>query len=213
MEHKVEKGQIESALRKSGLSIAGVDEVGRGCLAGPVVAACVALDYNALDQLDAKSKAMIRDSKTLSSTQRQAQIDLIQSLAFEYAIGEASAREIEDINILNATFLAMNRAVAKLKAQIDLLLVDGHLPIRNQSLPQKTVIKGDSLCYAIAAASILAKEYRDSFMRDQADTYPLYGFDQHVGYGTAKHLAAIKSSGICPLHRRNFAPIRDMIGH
>lgn len=208
---KILKGQFEEELTGRGIMPAGVDEVGRGCLAGPVVAACVAIDYAGLARLNTKARDKIRDSKTLSSKQRQETILLIEAISIESTIGEATVREIEEIGILNATFLAMNRAIASMRCSIGMLLVDGHLPIRNQKLPQKPVIKGDSLCYAIAAASIIAKEHRDRYMREQSDIYPEYGFANHVGYGTAAHLEAIKSAGICPMHRRNFAPIRDMI--
>lgn len=205
------KGQLEDELTLKGIIAAGVDEVGRGCLAGPVVAACVVLNYNELAKLSKKIKANIRDSKTLSAKQRGEQITLIQSISIDHSVGYAAVHEIEDVGILNATFLAMNRAVAQIRCSIGMLLVDGHMPIRNQSLPQKPIIKGDSLCYTIAAASILAKEHRDQYMREQSEIYPEYGFASHVGYGTAAHLAAIKTAGICPMHRRTFAPVREML--
>ena len=207
---RIVKGQLEEELTLRGILAAGVDEVGRGCLAGPVVAACVVLDYKALVKLDRKTRDKIRDSKTLSPKQRAEQIQFIHAVAIDHAIGEAAVSEIEEFGILNATFMAMNRAITKMKCSIGMLLVDGHIPIRNQTLPQKTIIKGDSLCYAIAAASILAKEYRDQHMREQSKIYPAYGFANHVGYGTAAHLDALKTVGICPLHRRNFSPIREM---
>lgn len=209
---RIVKGQLEEELTLRGILAAGVDEVGRGCLAGPVVAACVVLNYQALVKLNKKTREKIRDSKTLSPKQRSEQIQCIQAIAVDHAIGDASVSEIEEFGIVNATFMAMNRAITKMKCSIGMLLVDGHLPIRNQSLPQKAIIKGDSLCYAIAAASILAKEYRDQHMREQSELYPAYGFAHHVGYGTAAHLDALKTAGICPLHRRNFSPIREMVG-
>lgn len=202
------KGDMERALCAKGLSLVGVDEVGRGCIAGPVVAACVRLDYIKLWSLPETSLHLIRDSKTLSSLQRQSQLAVIHSLSTGIGIGEASAREIEDVGISQATFLAMNRAISQISGPIDLLLVDGNQKIKGQSYPQQTVVKGDRLCFAIAAASILAKEHRDDFMRSQSEVYPSYGFSNHVGYGTAHHLQAIQASGICPLHRRNFAPLR-----
>lgn len=206
------KGEIERDFISQDLLPAGVDEVGRGCLAGPVVAACVVLDYSRLWDLPESSKKLIRDSKTLSQPQRQSVIATIHSVSLSYAIGEASSVEIETHGIANATFLAMNRAIQQIQVPIQILLVDGNQAIRNQTIPQKTVVKGDSLCFTIAAASILAKEHRDQFMKEQAQLFPVYGFESHVGYGTAAHLAAIRSSGICHLHRKNFAPIREMLG-
>jgi len=206
-----QKGEIERLILSDNLLPAGVDEVGRGCIAGPVNTACVVLDYDKLFSLDIKTLGKIRDSKTLSSKQRGELVQLILSLCLDSGFGQASQREIEAVGILNATFLAMNRAVSSLKKiKPDILLVDGNQKIRDQSLPQKTVVKGDSLCFTIAAASILAKEQRDSYMRQKATELPHWGFERHVGYGTADHLSAIKTHGICDLHRRNFAPIRDL---
>lgn len=210
-QHAPEKGQIEQSYLSQGLLPAGVDEVGRGCLAGPVVAACVVLDYAKLDGLDSKAKLKIRDSKTLSANQRSSIVSLINEIALEHHIGVATAREIETVGILEATFLAMNRAIIQLsKTKPDILLVDGNQKIKGQHVRQQTVVKGDSLCYNIAAASIIAKEYRDEFMRAKALELPAWGFERHVGYGTAEHLAAINTHGICDLHRRTFAPIRDI---
>lgn len=212
MSSSPQKGEIERHWLQQGKYPAGVDEVGRGCLAGPVVAACVILDYDRLSSLDNPSRNKIRDSKTLSSKQRQDLLALIGELSIDQAIGIGSEREIETVGILNATFLAMNRAIASLKKRKpDILLVDGNQTIRNQQLLQQTIVKGDSLCYAIAAASIVAKEFRDELMQKQSTSHPHWGFDRHVGYGTAEHLSAIRVHGICELHRRNFAPIRDMI--
>jgi len=206
-----EKGQIEQSYLSQGLLPAGVDEVGRGCLAGPVVAACVVLDYAKLDGLDSKAKLKIRDSKTLSANQRSSIVSLINEIALENHIGVATAREIETVGILEATFLAMNRAISRLsKTRPEILLVDGNQKIKGQLVRQQTVVKGDSLCYNMAAASIIAKEYRDEFMRAKALELPAWGFERHVGYGTAEHLAAINTHGICDLHRRTFAPIRDI---
>lgn len=212
MKEHPEKGDIERSLIKEGFTLAGIDEVGRGCLAGPVVASCVALDYERLFCLEPVTLSKIRDSKTLSSKQRTEILSLIKTISFDVSLGIASVREIEDVGILSATFLAMNRAVESLgQIRPNLLLVDGNQRIKGQSIDQRTVVKGDSLCFAIAAASIIAKEYRDSFMRECSVDRPHWGFEKHVGYGTADHLAAIKFHGICDLHRKNFAPIRDMI--
>ena len=206
-----QKGVIENFWLSEGLVPAGVDEVGRGCLAGPVVTACVILNYDRLAALDETIKNKIRDSKTLSTKQRAEVLALIEEISVDHAIGVSSEREIEEIGILKATFCAMNRAVASLKRiKPDVLLVDGNQSIQGQKIKQQTIVKGDSSCFTIAAASIIAKEYRDEFMRKQAKVHPHWGFDRHVGYGTADHLTAIQSHGICELHRRNFAPIREM---
>jgi ribonuclease HII len=207
-----QKGVIEKLWLEQGLIPAGVDEVGRGCIAGPVVAACVILDYSKLESLDTRTKSKIRDSKTLSAKQRAELIDLIEEISLSSALGVASEREIEQIGILKATFIAMNRAIEALETvRPDILLVDGNQRIANQTIKQQTIVKGDSLCFAIAAASIIAKEHRDQFMHKQAAVHPHWGFDRHVGYGTSEHIAAINSHGICNLHRRNFAPIRDLV--
>jgi ribonuclease HII len=138
-------------------------------------------------------------------------ISIIKECSHSYAIGLASPREIEQINILQASFLAMRRAVEKVSHPFDLLLVDGNAPVSEYSGVQKTVVKGDNHCFAIAAASILAKEARDQYMTKAAEKYPEYGFDSHVGYGTAKHIDMIHELGICELHRRTFAPINKII--
>ena len=207
----IQKGAIERQWLDQGLVLAGIDEVGRGCLAGPVVAACVVLDYKKLAALDAKTRSKIRDSKTLSALQRFDLLSIIADVSLDYAVGTATARDIEEVGILNATFLAMNDAIAQiLKVTPDLLLVDGNQNIRGQIIKQQTIVKGDSLCFSIAAASIIAKEHRDHYMREQAAVHPHWGFERHAGYGTAQHIAAIHSHGICHLHRKNFAPIREM---
>ncbi len=205
------KGAIErSAIRAKKRPI-GVDEVGRGCLAGPVYASVVALDYDKVHSLDEKTQGLIRDSKALSHKQRQKILPVIHEVALEYGIGFSTAREIEQIGIVPATFLAMRRAYDALKDPYDLLLIDGNQKHPNMPMEQMTIVGGDALCFAIAAASILAKEARDAFMREAHESYPEYGFADHVGYSTKVHLEALKSHGITPLHRRNFAPIKDMV--
>ena len=207
----MQKGDIERKRLAEGLILAGVDEVGRGCLAGPVVTACVVLDYTKLAALDEKTRSKIRDSKTLSAKQRDELLGLIADISVDLAVGVATARDIEDVGILKATFLAMNRAIAGIsKIKPDLILVDGNQSIQGQIIKQQTIVKGDSLCFSIAAASIIAKEHRDQYMREQAAVHSHWGFERHVGYGTAQHIAAIHSHGICHLHRKNFAPIREM---
>ncbi|HET9238744.1 MAG TPA: ribonuclease HII [Oligoflexus sp.] len=201
------QGSIERSFIKQGLKILGVDEVGRGCIAGPVYAACVSLDYDALKDLDTKTRALIRDSKTLSSAQRQRILPVLHIVCRDWAVGVSTVTEIEEQGIVPATFQAMLRAFEAMKETHDLLLIDGKqlnpmLPIR-----QEAIIGGDGLCFAIAAASILAKEARDDFMRQAALNFPHYDFHENVGYGTKSHLTAMEARGITPLHRRNFAPV------
>ncbi len=205
------KGDIEKRAIKANRKPIGVDEVGRGCLAGPVYASVVALDYEKIESLDEKTKGLIRDSKALSHKQRQKILPVIHEVSLEYGVGFSTAREIEQLGIVPATFLAMRRAYDKLKSPYDLLLIDGNQKHPNMPMEQMTVVGGDALCFAIAAASILAKEARDEFMRAAHEQYPVFGFADHVGYLTKAHMEAIKSHGITPLHRRNFAPIKDMV--
>lgn len=216
------KGQLEQQLLERYEVIAGVDEVGRGCIAGPVYGGCVVLDYTKLATLSDSAKTLLRDSKTLSAKQRAEAISIIAEVSVAAEVGHASVREIEQLGIVPGTFLAMARAF---KAVYDpdvsgtIILVDGKqvlsanlLPrVSAQSLAQMSVVKGDSSCFAIAAASIIAKQARDGYMVKIADRYPGYGFDQHVGYGTKAHREALASQGYCELHRRNFAPIRQMV--
>jgi ribonuclease HII len=205
------KGQIEFEFFSQNKMIVGVDEVGRGCLAGPVFAACASIDYNKLKKLSSKEIDLIRDSKKLSAKQRAAITPVLNEICIEYAIEKADVCEIEKYGILNATFLAMQRALGRCSRKFDILLTDGNKLIPNYRGQQKAIVAGDSLCYCIAAASILAKQKRDLYMTEQAAIYPHYGFESHVGYGTKKHLDAITSHGICPLHRRNFAPISSLV--
>lgn len=205
------KGQLEARYLRDNVRILGVDEVGRGCLAGPVYAACASLDYKLLANLDRRTKLLIRDSKTLSARQRQSILPLIDSICQEKSIGIASVQEIEHDGIVSATFRAMQRAYGALTGRYDLLLIDGKHKNPFIEIEQLSVIGGDGLCFAIAAASIIAKEARDSFMREAADAYPQYGFPENVGYGTKTHLEALSRYGITPLHRRNFAPISELL--
>ena len=176
--------------------ICGVDEAGRGPLAGPVCAAAVMLPPG----LELPG---LNDSKKLSPQKREALYDVIIKSAVSYGIALATVDEIESLNILNATFLAMNRALSQLSPQPALALIDGN---RNSgiSIPSRCVVKGDSLCANIAAASVLAKVTRDRYMLTMAEQYPEYGFEKHKGYGTAQHYAAIRQFGPSPIHRPSF---------
>ena len=182
------------------IRICGVDEAGRGPLAGPVSAAAVILDPD-------RPIAGLADSKTLSARQRERLAELIRSDALAFAIAYASVEEIDDLNILHATMLAMRRAVLALDIVPNEVWIDGN---RCPTLPYaaKAIIKGDSLVPAISAASILAKTARDCIMNAFAATYPHYGFEQHKGHGTKVHLDALNAHGPCPIHRRSFAPVR-----
>jgi ribonuclease HII len=206
------RGGIEKELARKGLSFAGVDEVGRGCIAGPVYAACVVLDFPRLIELDRKERDLIRDSKRLTREQRARILPLIEEIALAWHVGIATVEEIERINILQATFMAMRRAIYGAKVSLDhWLLVDGNTKISGYDGPQLCVVKGDSKCYSIAAASIIAKEARDAYMQEQAQLFPDYGFAEHVGYATPGHLDRIAAHGPCPLHRRTFEPIRSHV--
>lgn len=187
--------EIEDAFPDAQL-ICGVDEAGRGPLAGPVCAAAVVLPKHLC-------LPGLTDSKKLTDKKRRELFPLIQQQALAYGIGFASEAEIDEINILQATFLAMKRALAQLDCQPDLALIDGNRET-DFGLPVKTVVKGDSLSANIAAASVLAKVSRDDVMVELAKTYPQYGFDIHKGYGTKAHYQALEEFGPCPAHRRSF---------
>lgn len=176
--------------------ICGVDEAGRGPLAGPVCAAAVILPPH----LEIPG---LTDSKKLTDKKRRELFPVIQEQAIAFGIGLASEREIDEMNILNATFLAMQRALDQLNVRPDLALIDGNRET-DFGLPVKTVVKGDSLSANIAAASVLAKVTRDDIMLEQAKLYPEYGFDIHKGYGTKAHYAALREHGHCAIHRLSF---------
>lgn len=183
--------------------VAGCDEVGRGTWAGPVVAAAVILD-------PAHPLEGLRDSKTLSPSRREALDGQIRAHSLAFAIGEASVEEIDALNILQATMLAMRRAVAALARTPGLVLVDGNR-VPDLPMPARAIVRGDATEPAIAAASIIAKVYRDAAMRELAALHRGYGFERHVGYGTMEHARALERLGPCPAHRRSFAPIRRLI--
>lgn len=177
--------------------IAGVDEVGRGCLAGPVVAAACILD------LAKPLPAYLNDSKKLSEKRRISIDEEIRAGAVAFAVAEIAAAEIDRINILQATKKAMRLAVENLEPAADYLLIDA-VELKEIGLPQKSIIRGDAVSASIAAASVLAKTYRDRLMRKLDALYPAYGFAKHVGYGTRAHFEALREHGPCEIHRRSF---------
>jgi ribonuclease HII len=176
--------------------VCGVDEAGRGPLAGPVCAAAVILPPN----IDIPG---LNDSKKLSDKRRRELFPIIKEQAIAYGIGLADCKEIDEINILQATFLAMERAIADLTVKPQVALIDGNRQ-KDFGLPVETVVHGDSLSASIAAASILAKVTRDDIMLELAEEYPRYGFDIHKGYGTKAHYEALREYGACPIHRMSF---------
>lgn len=182
---------------------AGVDEAGRGPLAGPVVAAAVILD-------DLRPIKGLRDSKQLTASRREALVEEILAKALCCSVAQASVEEIDSLNILQATMLAMRRAVAGLRLRPHIVLVDGNRLPRLE-VPAEAIVKGDSRLASIAAASILAKVHRDRLCRELHERFPGYGFDEHKGYATAAHLAALKQHGACPQHRRSFAPVASVL--
>ena len=189
---------FEQQAREQGFRfIAGVDEVGRGCLAGPVVAAACILD------LEKSLPIGIDDSKKLTAKKREEITSQLKVDCIAYAVGQIEADEIDRINILEATKRAMLIAIASLTPPADFLLIDA-LQLKQSPLPQKAIIKGDSISASIAAASILAKTYRDNLMVEYDGEYPEYGFAGHKGYGAATHFEAIRKYGPCPLHRKTF---------
>ncbi len=179
--------------------VAGVDEAGRGPLAGPVVAAAVAIGP------DAPLLEGVDDSKQLTHRRREALAAAIRA-SYPCAVAAASAREIDRLNIRRATALAMRRALARLPLRPDTVLVDG-LPVPELAAPHEAIVDGDASCYAIACASILAKTVRDRLMTLLAARHPAYGWDHNAGYGTEEHRAAIKHAGVTPHHRRSFTPV------
>lgn len=184
--------------------ICGVDEVGRGPLAGPVVAAAVILDPE-------KVPVGLDDSKKLTARRRSDLFDVIQEVALAVSVAEASVAEIDEINILEASMLAMRRAVSGLPLVPDGALVDGNRDPDLGDLPTRTLVKGDARSLSIAAASIVAKVFRDRLMAKLGEQYPEYGWAQNAGYGVEKHRAALELVGVSPHHRQSFAPIRKIL--
>ncbi|MFN3953942.1 MAG: ribonuclease HII [Pararhodobacter sp.] len=195
---------LEQALMARGLgAVAGVDEVGRGPLAGPVSAAAVVLDPACIPP-------GLNDSKKLSASARLRLAQAIRQGA-RWAVAHASVQEIDALNILQASHLAMRRALAALDPPADFALIDGNRLPRDLALPAQAVVKGDARCLSIAAASILAKVARDAIMADLAREWPGYGWQTNAGYPSAGHLAALQTLGVTPHHRRSFAPVRKML--
>jgi len=188
----------ENELREKGFkTICGIDEAGRGPLAGPVVVASVIMPANSMIE-------GVNDSKKISEKKREKIYEQILEEAVSYGIAIIGQDEIDEINILNATKKGLTVSLQELTEKPDLIVVDALSGIDTMGIPYESIIKGDAKCYSIAAASILAKVTRDRIMREWDKVYPEYGFEKHKGYGTAAHIAAIKEHGLCPIHRRSF---------
>lgn len=197
--------RMERRLLKRGVwPVAGVDEAGRGPLAGPVAAAAVILDPQNLPR-------GVNDSKQLAPDMREKLFEAIMARALAVAVGFASAAEIDAVNIRQATFRAMRRALAALAAAPAYVLIDGNDLAPRLACPGETIVKGDGAILSVAAASIIAKVARDRLMRRLCAVHPAYGFSRHVGYATAAHLAAIERHGPCPFHRLSFSPFRTKV--
>lgn len=196
--YEIERARISDGYR----AVAGVDEAGRGPLAGPVYAAAVILPADTVIK-------GLNDSKKLTEKRREELFDEITERAISYNIYSVDEKRIDEINILNATFEAMNGAVSGLSKTPDFVLIDGNR-IKNMTLPHETIVKGDVKSASIAAASILAKVSRDRFICQMAQKYPQYGFEKHKGYGTKAHSEAILKYGPCPIHRRSF--LKKLLG-
>ena len=208
LERLKEIRKIEEELYLKGInSIAGIDEAGRGPLAGPVVVACVVMPKDSMIE-------GVNDSKKVSEKKREKLFEEITKEALGYGIGIVSQEEIDKINILNATKEGLTLAIKELEKDLqekkrkfekpEIILVDALTKIDTDHIPYRSIIKGDSKSYSIAAASIIAKVTRDRIMRQWDEVYPMYGFEKHKGYGTSAHINAIKEYGLCPLHRRSF---------
>lgn len=194
---------LKSHFSETELLECGCDEVGRGCIAGPVFAAAVILPFNYQNE-------EINDSKQLTAAKRQNLKSIIERDALAWAVGQVSEKEIDEINILKASFLAMTRAVQQLSIKPQLLLIDGNRFINQTDIPYHTVIKGDETYLSIAAASILAKCYRDDLMVNLHDEYPQYGWKDNKGYPTPSHQDAVFKYGLSPYHRRSFQLKRQL---
>ena len=201
--------EFEQTLWKQGVvRVAGVDEAGRGPLAGPVVAAAAILPSHWAETGLPAGLIGLNDSKQLTAAQREKFFSFLTTCAeIEFAIAAVNAGMIDEINILQATHRAMNDALVQLSPLPPHALVDGR-PVKTLRVPQTAIVKGDARSYSIAAASVLAKVTRDRLMREYHAQFPEYGFTEHKGYGTAQHMAAIEKHGACPIHRKSFAPMK-----
>ena len=208
IERLTELKKIEEEFYQKGItSIAGIDEAGRGPLAGPVVVACVVMPKDSMIE-------GVNDPKKVSEKKREKLYEQITEEALGFGVGIISQEEIDRINILNATKEGLTAAIKEMEKDLqekqrgfekpEIILVDALTKIDTDHIPYKSIIKGDAKSYSIAAASIVAKVTRDRIMRAWDEVYPMYGFEKHKGYGTAAHIAAIKEYGLCPLHRRSF---------
>lgn len=177
--------------------ICGIDEAGRGPLAGPVVVASVIMPRDSMIE-------GVNDSKKISEKKREELYEKIIEEAISYSVGIMDHNEIDEYNILNATKIGLTTSLKELTVKPDLILVDALNKIDTLGIPYKSIIKGDALCYSISAASIIAKVTRDRIMRQWDEVYPMYGFQKHKGYGTAAHISAIREYGLCPIHRKSF---------
>lgn len=190
--------QIEEEIYNTGVeTICGIDEAGRGPLAGPVVVAAVIMPRDSFIE-------GVNDSKKVSEKKRELLYDLITKESIAWGVGIIDQKEIDRINILNATKEGLTTAIKNLEVKPDRIIVDALKGIDTLGIPYTSIIKGDAKCYSIAAASIIAKVTRDRIMRQWDEIYPQYGFEKHKGYGTAMHMQAIREYGLCPLHRRSF---------
>ena len=198
----------EKSLRAEGYSlVAGLDEVGRGPLAGPVVAGVAVLP----DRLRGRWVKLVRDSKQMTAAQRDYVLPYLRDVALALEVGFSSPEEIDDLGIVAATRLAMQRALDSVALLPQFLLLDAIL-LPQVAIPQKAIIRGDALCISISAASIVAKVTRDNLMKSEDAVYPGYGFAQHKGYGTPGHMRSLERLGPCAIHRRSFAPINGRVG-
>jgi ribonuclease HII len=192
--------------------IAGIDEAGRGPLAGPVVSVVVTLDLPTLIKISQVPELKdVNDSKKLTAKKREELFDFIMDNFTEVGIGICDHLEIDRLNILQATFFCMKKALGALKQKPDYILLDGRAPIPNLSIQQENIIHGDGLIFSIAAASIIAKVTHDRIIDKLAEQYPQYGFLNHKGYGTAEHLAALQKYGPSPIHRQSFGPVKALL--
>ncbi len=208
---QIDRFEFERALWTQGLTrVAGVDEAGRGPLAGPVVAAAAILPPRWAEAGLPGELQGLNDSKQLTAAQREQFFTYLTVCGeVQFAVAQVGAGQIDAINILRATHRAMNEALAQLRPPPEHALVDGR-PVKTMTVPQTAIVKGDARSYSIAAASVLAKVTRDRLMLEFDRQWPRYGFAEHKGYGTEQHLAAIALHGPCPIHRRSFAPLRPV---